>query len=42
MVVVELSLFPVGKGEHLSHEVARVLKVIDRSGLHYDFWTDGH
>jgi uncharacterized protein (TIGR00106 family) len=33
MVVAELSVFPVGKGESLSRYVARVTKVVRRSGL---------
>jgi uncharacterized protein (TIGR00106 family) len=35
MIMVELSMFPVDKGEHLSEYVARVLAVIDQSGVSY-------
>ena len=33
--MVELSMFPVDKGEHLSDYVARVLAIIDQSGVSY-------
>lgn len=33
MVVAEFSIFPVGKGESLSRYVARVTRVVRRSGL---------
>jgi uncharacterized protein (TIGR00106 family) len=33
MVVAEFSVFPIGKGESLSRHVARVTRVIRRSGL---------
>ena len=35
MVLVELTMSPTGKGESLSTYVARVLDVIDRSGVTY-------
>ncbi|HNR12840.1 MAG TPA: MTH1187 family thiamine-binding protein [Thermodesulfobacteriota bacterium] len=35
MIMVELSMFPVDKGESLSSYVARILEIIDRSGLSY-------
>ncbi|MCX8012615.1 MAG: MTH1187 family thiamine-binding protein [Desulfobacterota bacterium] len=35
MLLVELSMFPIDKGESLSPYVSRVLEVIDKSGLHY-------
>ena len=35
MTMVELSMFPVDKGESLSAYVARVLDIIDQSGLPY-------
>ena len=35
MTILELSMFPVDKGESLSSYVARVLDVIDQSGLPY-------
>ena len=35
MMMVEVSMFPVDKGEHLSDYVARVLAIIDQSGVSY-------
>ena len=35
MIMAEFSMFPVDKGESLSEYVARVLDIIDRSGLSY-------
>ncbi|RLD15858.1 thiamine-binding protein [candidate division KSB1 bacterium] len=35
MVMVEFSMFPLDKGESLSPYVARILDVIDRSGVTY-------
>ena len=35
MVLLEFSMFPVGKGESLSEYVARSLEIIDASGLDY-------
>lgn len=35
MIMVELSMFPVDKGESLSKYVAKILEVIDQSGLSY-------
>ena len=35
MVMIEFSIFPVGKGESLSRYVARALDIVDRSGLDY-------
>ena len=35
MVVLDFSLFPLGKGESLSPYVARSLDIIDRSGVDY-------
>ena len=35
MMMAELSMFPVDKGEHLSEYVARVLAIIDQSGISY-------
>ncbi|MCX7824410.1 MAG: MTH1187 family thiamine-binding protein [Verrucomicrobiae bacterium] len=35
MILLEFSMFPVGKGESLSRYVARSLDIIDRSGLDY-------
>lgn len=41
MVTVELSLFPVGKGEHLHKYVARALDVIDKSKIKYQLGPMG-
>jgi len=35
MVLLEFSMFPIGKGESVSRFVARSLDIIDRSGLDY-------
>ena len=35
MVVLDFSIFPIGKGESLSTYVARCLDIVDRSGLSY-------
>ncbi len=35
MVLLELSIFPLDKGESLSLYVARCLDIIDRSGVNY-------
>ena len=35
MVLMEFSMFPVGRGESLSPYVARILDIIDNSGLDY-------
>ncbi|MBI5687570.1 MAG: MTH1187 family thiamine-binding protein [Verrucomicrobia bacterium] len=35
MVLLEFSIFPIGKGESVSRYVARSLDIIDRSGLDY-------
>lgn len=35
MVLMEFSMFPIGKGESLSPYVARSLEIIDQSGLDY-------
>lgn len=36
-VIVELSIFPLGKGEGVSTDVARAVKCIEESGLAYRF-----
>ncbi len=36
MVVLELSIFPLDKGESVSAYVARAVDLIDRSGLDYE------
>jgi uncharacterized protein (TIGR00106 family) len=35
-VIIEFSIFPVGKGESLSRHVARALNIIKDSGLPYE------
>ena len=35
MIMVELSMFPIDKGESLSPYVARILDIIDHSGVAY-------
>lgn len=35
MMIAELSIMPVGKGESVSIWVSRAIEVIDRSGLRY-------
>jgi uncharacterized protein (TIGR00106 family) len=34
-MLVELSIIPLGRGEHLSTALAEVLEVVDASGLRY-------
>ncbi len=41
MVLVDFSLFPVGKEEHLSPYVADALKIIENSGLQYQLTAMG-
>lgn len=40
-MVVEFSIIPLGRGESLSAEVARVLDLVDRSGLPYQLTAMG-
>ncbi len=40
-VIVDFSLFPLDKGESLSPYVARSLRIIQESGLPYDFRAMG-
>lgn len=35
MVLLEFSMYPLGRGESLSRYVARSLEIIQSSGLHY-------
>lgn len=35
MVLAEFSMTPIGKGESVGRYVARVLRIVDRSGLPY-------
>jgi uncharacterized protein (TIGR00106 family) len=41
MVLLELSVVPVGKGESLSPYVARCVDIIDQSGLEYELHSMG-
>ena len=41
MVLVEFSIFPVGKEEHLSTYVAHSLEIIEKSGLSYQVTSMG-
>lgn len=41
MVTVDFSAFPVGKGEHVSKQVAKSLDIIDKSKLNYQFGPMG-
>ena len=34
-MLVELSVNPLGRGTHLSHDLAEILKLIDDSGIRY-------
>jgi uncharacterized protein (TIGR00106 family) len=40
-MVIEFSVVPVGQGEELAGAVARVLDIIDRSGLPYQLTAMG-
>jgi len=41
MVLLEFSMSPIGKGESLSPYVARVLNVVDKSGVSYKLTSMG-
>ncbi|GAB4381246.1 MAG: MTH1187 family thiamine-binding protein [Calditrichia bacterium] len=41
MVLAEFSMFPTDKGESVSPYVARILDIIDQSGLNYQFTAMG-
>ena len=41
MVLIEFSLFPVGKDEHLSPYVAHSIDIIEKSGLPYQITAMG-
>ena len=36
-MVAQFSIFPVGAGESLSKDVAKILDIVDKSGLSYTF-----
>lgn len=40
-MLAELSIVPLGRGEHLSSALAEVLDVVDRSGIRYKFTPCG-
>ncbi|HYL97544.1 MAG TPA: MTH1187 family thiamine-binding protein [Blastocatellia bacterium] len=40
-MLAELSINPLGRGTHLSHDIAEILKVIDDSGLPYRLTPSG-
>ena len=40
-MLVEFSMFPLDQGTHLSSSVARVLKLVDKSGLDYRLTSMG-
>ena len=40
-MLAELSIVPLGRGEHLSTAIAEVLDVVDRSGIRYKFTPCG-
>jgi uncharacterized protein (TIGR00106 family) len=41
MMLLEFSMFPLGKGESVSKYVAQSLEIIDRSGLDYQLHAMG-
>jgi uncharacterized protein (TIGR00106 family) len=41
MVLLEFSMTPVGEGESMSRQVARILDIIDRSGVTYQLTAMG-
>jgi uncharacterized protein (TIGR00106 family) len=40
-MLVELSIIPLGRGVHLSDEIAEVLELVDASGLPYQLTPSG-
>ena len=40
-MLAELSIVPLGRGEHLSDALAEILDVVDRSGIRYKFTPCG-
>ena len=40
-MLAELSIVPLGRGEHLSEALAEILDVVDRSGIRYKFTPCG-
>ena len=41
MVLLEFAMSPTGQGESLSAQVARILDVVDRSGMPYQLTASG-
>lgn len=41
MVLLEFSMAPVGAGESMSRQVARILDIVDRSGVTYQLTAMG-
>jgi uncharacterized protein (TIGR00106 family) len=41
MVLLEMSITPLGKGESVSEYVAECIEIIDRSGLEYELHSMG-
>ncbi|HEY6065194.1 MAG TPA: thiamine-binding protein [Thermoanaerobaculia bacterium] len=40
-MLAELSIVPLGRGEHLSAALAEILDLVDRSGIRYKFTPSG-
>ncbi|HEY7910664.1 MAG TPA: MTH1187 family thiamine-binding protein [Blastocatellia bacterium] len=40
-MLVELSIIPLGRGTHLSQDLASILKIIDESGVRYALTPSG-
>lgn len=40
-MLAELSINPLGRGTHLSHDLAEILKIVDSSGLRYSLTPCG-
>jgi uncharacterized protein (TIGR00106 family) len=40
-MVVEFSVVPIGRGEALAELVARIIDIVDKSGLHYQLTAMG-
>jgi uncharacterized protein (TIGR00106 family) len=41
MVLLEMSIVPLGQGESVSHHVAQCVDIVDRSGLTYELHAMG-
>lgn len=40
-MLAELSIVPLGRGEHLSEALAEILDIVDSSGIRYKFTPSG-